>query len=127
MTNRGWIADIILKTVLVKLKALEEVGVGILSKDDVSVATRMAIIFGSINEKYQERVADVKESREDIESVLRVAKELDLELTPEEISVLGKIRRFTIEKMEVEGVREALRKVLDVDREKVGLQLTKKV
>lgn len=127
VVDKELVADGVVKTILVKLRALEEVGVGFFSKDDVTVGDRLAVILGSVNARYYKKLFEVEEKEEDIKSVLKSAENVGVELTLEEIVALSKIRRLIISKIDREGLSLTLSKMLDVTEKGKSIGIKRKV
>jgi len=116
MVKSEEIADRVVEALAVKLKAMEEVGEGFNADGDVTVYDRLAAVLGTFNKKYLDRVLSTEPEEADVRRVLEILEKHGVELTPEEIIVLSKVRRFVEEKLKVEG-SSVLEKMVDAGEE----------
>lgn len=107
MDDREVYADLVIKAVLAKIKAMETLDRGILSDTSVTTFDRLIVIVGSLNPRYRDRLLSTKPTSEDVDSVVRAS---DVSLYDEEVILMAKLRRFVIEigKRGVERVCDAL-------------------
>jgi hypothetical protein len=117
MVREDTVADAIVETILTKIRAMEELETGIVSKTGVTTLDRLIVIIGSFRRSYQDRILNTAETKEDVERVVELANKLGIEIGAEEAVTLGRLRRFVIEKVKVNGLRLTLDKIIDVDRD----------
>lgn len=110
-----YMVDKVVESIIVKLKAMNEVDKGILSDTSVTVADRLAVILGSFKREYHNGILSIDEKNEDIEKVMSTAKKYNVELGAEEVIILGKTRRFITEKAKTHGANLVINKVLDIE------------
>jgi len=110
------IADRVVEALAVKLRAMEEAGRGFNAVGDVTVYDRLAVVLGSFNKKYLDRVLSTEPEEADVKRVLEILKKHGVDLTPEEIILLSKVRRFVEEKLKVER-SSVLEKIVDAGEE----------
>lgn len=103
--------DLIVKTVLIKLEAMEAHDRGLLSDTSVTTFDRLIVILGSVNPRYREKLLSTKPVAEDIERVISLGQRVALR--DEEVYMLATLRRFVVE-MEKKGI-EKLNDAITVD------------
>jgi len=116
MVKSEEIADRVVEALAVKIKAMEETGKGFNANGDVTVYDRLAVVLGTFNRKYIDRVLETEPEEADVKRILEILDKHGVELTPEEIIVLSKVRRFVEEKVRSEG-SAILDKIIDAGRE----------
>ena len=109
-------ADLVLKTVAVKLQAMEEADSGLLSKTSVTWVDRLAVILGAVKPQYWEKVLATEPAEEDLEAAKKVLEESGVEFGAEELTALAKLRRYIAGRVASEGVSLFIEKVLDTER-----------
>ena len=107
-------ADVVLGALLVKLRAVEESGAGLLSETSVTAVDRLAIVLGTFREERLDEILETEERPEDVERVLELAQTYGLELSEAEVVVLARVRRFVEERLRLYGP-ELFAKTLDVE------------
>jgi len=126
MERNPEVADLILKTVVVKLNALEETDKGLLSNLSVTIFDRLGVILNTVKPRYFENVIKTEPKQEDIDSVLQLVRENGLDVGKEEVVLLAKLRRYIITRLKSDGLSLFLGKVLDIEPEeaiKQGLKV----
>ena len=113
-------ADHLVKTVVLKLKAMEEADSGLLAKSGVTVADRIAVILNTVKPQYAEPMLRTKPRKEDLRKVAEIMKEEGLEATKEEVVLLAVLRRFTIAKTRSGNLTIFLSKILDTEPEETA-------
>jgi len=124
MVKSGEVADRVVEALAVKLRAIEEAGRGFNADGDVTMYDRLAVVLGTFNRKYLDRVLETEPDEADVRRVQDILDKHGVELTPEEIIVLSKVRRFVEEKLKVEGISTLADKIIDAD---VDAEETKKI
>jgi len=109
------ITDIVVETLAIKLRAVEETGRGFHTDGDITVYDRLIVVLGSLNKRYIDRVLEAEPTESDVKRVIEILEKHGVELTPEEVIIMSKIRRYIDEKLKVEGVSNTISKVIDVD------------
>ncbi|MEM1560058.1 MAG: hypothetical protein QXK54_04540 [Ignisphaera sp.] len=117
MVNRSeeieTIADAVIRTLVVKIKAMEMLDKGILSDTGVTTLDRVLIIIGSLNPKFYRRFLSTEPREEDIDKVFKIAQ--DTGVWKEEVVLLAMVRRLVIESLE-KGIAK-LSDLFDVSEE----------
>ncbi|ADM28775.1 hypothetical protein Igag_1983 [Ignisphaera aggregans DSM 17230] len=113
------IADKVVETLAIKLRAMEEIGKGFHADGDVTMYDRLIVVLGTLGKRYIDRVLETEPTESDVKRVVEILEKHGVELTPEEIIILSKVRRFIEEKLKVEGLT-ILEKIIDADIE-VGM------
>jgi len=98
------LADLVVKTVAVKLQAMEELDSGLLSRTSVTRVDRLAVILGTVKLQYQEKVLDTEPAEEDLEVARRMLEESGVEFGKEELVALAKLRRYVANRIASEGI-----------------------
>jgi len=119
------IADKVVETLAIKLRAVEETGRGFHADGDITIYDRLIVILGSLNKRYIDRVLEIEPTESDVKRVSEILEKHGVEATPEEIIVMSKIRRFIEEKLKVERVSDVISKVIDIDI--IGAEEAKKI
>lgn len=96
------VADLVVKTVLIKLQAMDALDRGLLSGTGVTTVDRLAVILGSVTPRYRRRLLSTAPTDEDIEAVLRMG-EGRVHLYEAELVALASLRRLAAE-LEKKGV-----------------------
>jgi len=107
------IADAVIRTLVVKIKAMEMLDKGILSDTGVTTLDRVLIIIGSLNPKFYRRFLSTEPREEDIDKVFKIAQ--DTGVWKEEVVLLAMVRRLVIESLE-KGIAK-LSDLFDVSEE----------
>ncbi|MEM1877073.1 MAG: hypothetical protein QXH21_09870 [Ignisphaera sp.] len=127
MVNRSkeieTIADAVIRTLVVKIKAMETLDKGILSDTGVTTLDRVLIIIGSLNPKFYRRFLSTEPREEDIAKVFKIAQ--DTGVWKEEVVLLAMVRRLVIESLE-KGVAK-LSDLFDVSEEEDDKNKTKAI
>jgi len=108
------VADKVIEALAVKIKAMEEVGKGFNADKDITIYDRLAVVLGTFSKKYIDRILEAKIEDADVKTVAEILEKHGVELTPEEVIVLSKARKFVAEKVKAEGLT-VLEKMLDAD------------
>jgi len=108
------VADKVIEALAVKIKAVEETGKGFNAVGDVTIYDRLTVVLGTLNKKYLDRVLSMEPEDADVKRVAEILDKHGVELTPEEIVIMGKVRKFVAEKVKTEGLT-VLEKMLDAD------------
>jgi len=116
MVKSGEVADRVVEALAVKLRAMEETGRGFNAVGDVTMYDRLAVVLGSFNKKYADRVLSTEPEEADVKRVLEILEKHGVELSPEEIILLSKVRRFIDEKVKSEE-STILDKIIDAGEE----------
>jgi hypothetical protein len=110
------LADLVVKTVAVKLQAMEELDSGLLSRTSVTTIDRVAVVLGTVKLQYQEKVLATEPTEEDLEVARRVLEESGVEFGKEELVALAKLRRYVANRTASEGISLFIGKALDIER-----------
>jgi len=113
------IADKVVEALAIKLRSMEEIGKGFHADGDITMYDRLIVVLGSLNKRYIDRVLEAEPIESDVKRVSEILEKHGVELAPEEVIIMSKIRKYIDEKLKVEGIT-ILEKVIDVGGE-VGM------
>lgn len=101
------VADAVVRALVAKIKAMEILDKGLVSDTGVSTVDRVAVILGSLNPKYYNKLLSTEPRKDDVDKVFEVAR--DTGMWGEEVVLLAMVRR-----MVVESLRSGVARVSDL-------------
>jgi len=112
MSRGEELANLVVKAIAVKFKAIEDSGKGF-HGEDVTMYDRLVVTLGSITNKYMNNILDTEPTESDIKKVAEIFDKQGVEITPEEVIVISKIWKFIAEK--AKNSVSVLEKVVDTE------------
>lgn len=110
------LADLVVEALMVKLKAMEELGEGALSDTPPTTLDRLLVVLGSLSEQARSMLPRVRVEPDDLERVLSIAERYNVELDVAEALTLAKTRRLILEKLRVHSTHTVVETLLDTGR-----------
>ncbi|MEM1694279.1 MAG: hypothetical protein QXH21_08190 [Ignisphaera sp.] len=101
------VADAVVRALVAKIKAMEILDKGLVSDTGVSTVDRVAVILGSLNPRYYNKLLSTEPRKDDVDKVFEVAR--DTGMWGEEVVLLAMVRR-----MVVESLRSGVARVSDL-------------
>ncbi|MEM2195969.1 MAG: hypothetical protein QW290_02670 [Sulfolobales archaeon] len=113
------VSDLIIKTIALKIKAMEDEGNGLFSETGITSLDRVVVIMNVVRPEHYDKLMATEPSREDINAVVKIFMDTGISLGKEEVVILAKLRNFIRSKIEKNGLTVFLSKYLDVEELKV--------
>lgn len=113
------VSDLIIKTIALKIKAMEDEGNGLFSETGITSLDRVVVIMNVVRPEHYDKLMATEPSREDIYAVVKIFMDTGISLGKEEVVILAKLRNFIRSKIEKNGLTVFLSKYLDVEELKV--------
>jgi len=114
MSRGEELANLVVKAIAVKLKAMEDTGKGF-HGEDVTMYDRLVVTLGTIARKYMNNILDTEPTESDVKKVVEIFDKQGVEITPEEVIVISKIWKFIAEKAKNDN--SIVERVVDTEAE----------